>query len=70
MQGVIDEVNRYIDSVQQTFFKIDWRAIIAETKYNMQRYFEVYTIASTDPAVLKKYNEHEEEVRPKKPSTA
>lgn len=70
MQGVIDDVNRYTDNVQQIFFKIDWRAIINETKYNRLRYAEICTIASTDPEVLKKYKEFEEEIKPKKPSTA
>lgn len=35
MQDVIAETNKYIDSVQQQFIKIDWRAIIAETAVNM-----------------------------------
>ena len=49
MQGVTEDVNKYIDSVHQTFIKIDWRAIIMETQYNMQRYIEIYTIALADP---------------------
>lgn len=66
MQAVLDDVNRYIDGVQQQFIKIDWRAIIMETAVNMQRYVELTTAASTEAEVVNKYNQMEQEVRPKK----